>query len=95
MFAIDHALAIWHKALSSPLGLCVRTRDPRLAKTLLYRARANSGIPQLNGISVRTSPTRPSSDLWLIRDRDAEANAAASSYAPDDLDLGDLLPSGA
>lgn len=89
--ALQQALSIWHRALTHPIGVGIRTRDPRAARSLLYNARANSGIPQLNGIAIRTSPVNPSGELWLLRDPRAE-HEAVSAVAPSSLNLSDLLP---
>lgn len=52
----NEALNFWLTALSEPIGLLLSTNDPHRAKTLLYRARANSGDERLADLQIRTSP---------------------------------------
>jgi hypothetical protein len=75
MTASHTALMYWRSAQSSPFGIGLTTTDPAKAKRQLYAARAESGDPTLNSITIRTSPQRPSTDIWLTRDRAAEREA--------------------
>lgn len=73
------ALSYWRMAQEQPIGLGLVVNDPAAAKRQLYAARAKAADPTLNTISIRTSPTNPATHLWLIRDRNAEAEAVAAA----------------
>jgi len=63
------ALDLWSLALNQPLGLYLRTPDPHRLKNHLYAARAKAPLhlkPQFDRIQLRTSPMRPTEELWLV-----------------------------
>lgn len=59
-------LEYWYDALASEFGIVVQVSDPDSAKQALYRARASSGDPALEGLTIKTSPFAPSSELWIM-----------------------------
>ncbi len=63
--AID--LSIWYEALGSPLGIIIECNDPEKAKQRLYTLRREAADPDLESISIMTSPTNPTKDLWLVK----------------------------
>ena len=59
-------LEIWYVALSAPLGVVVSSPEIAIAKAKLYKVRATAQDENLMKIQIRTSPTSPSTELWLI-----------------------------
>lgn len=58
--------ALWYAAYSNPPGVKVRVSDPNRAKTMLYTARAKLKDPDIGHLEVRTSPTDPKGELWIV-----------------------------
>lgn len=60
-------LELWYTALGSPSGIIVETSDPEAAKQKLYRLRDESKDEDLSVLSIVTSPTNPTKDLWIVK----------------------------
>ncbi len=58
--------ALWYAAYANPPGVKVRVADPIRAKALLYTARKNLQDPDIAHLEIRTSPTDPRGELWVI-----------------------------
>lgn len=63
--AID--LTLWYDALASSFGIIIETDNVERAKAQLYKVRAASSDPDLESVSIVTSPTNPDHDLWLVK----------------------------
>lgn len=61
---------IWYTAYANPPGVKVKVSDPARAKTLLYTARAKLRDPDIAHLEVRTSPTDPTGELWVVNPGD-------------------------
>lgn len=61
----ERPLALLHRALNVGLGIIIKTPDPERFRAALYRARATD--PDLAILSILTSPTNPSGELWILR----------------------------
>ena len=59
----------WYEALASEVGIVLRTDDPHLCKQKLYAMRKQLQDPDLDLISILTSPEAPDTDLWLVKRR--------------------------
>lgn len=57
---------LWYQALASPFGVIIETDDPDRAKQKLYAIRAKSPDPDLQSLSIITSPDTPG-QLWIIK----------------------------
>lgn len=69
MNATDIAKSIWMAATQHPLGIGVVVTDPTRAKLQLYSARKalmQAGAVGLDNYAVRTSPTEPACQLWIV-----------------------------
>lgn len=64
-------LEFWYAAAASEFGYVIAVSDPNAAKQALYRARAKSGDPMLEGLEIWTSPHLPQEELWIVRTPDA------------------------
>lgn len=64
----DRAAALWLEAYAQPIGYKLLTTDPVRAKTLLYntRTRLRDRFPQLASMTIRTSPTNPALEVWIM-----------------------------
>ena len=58
------------EALSSPLGIKVKTSDPLKLRQQLYVLR--SGDPDCLCLSFVVSPSNPDDELWIVRRSDEE-----------------------
>lgn len=65
--AVDVAKTYWMRAIEEPIGLALIVSDPARAKSQLYAARKLLPIPDLANYEIRTSPTNPAYELWIIR----------------------------
>jgi len=64
--------AILNSAIESDNGRVVKTNDPELLKKRLYAVRADArklGDTSFDVLSFRTSPTDPSGELWLVKEK--------------------------
>ncbi len=60
----EEALALWHRALSTPLGLSITTTNPTLLKQKLYQARKFDQDPLLDILTiVAIGP----GEIWICR----------------------------
>ena len=66
---------LWYEALASPLGIVVKTDDPAGDARELYIFRKKLKDPDLETISIMTSPTSPDSELWLVKRQRAVSDA--------------------
>jgi hypothetical protein len=64
--ALHPALPIWYTALHDPRGVKISTPDPTSLKAVLYTARRTANDPALSALMIRTSPTSPATELWII-----------------------------
>lgn len=64
----EELLGVWYRALASPLGVVLPTLDPERVRSALNRARAGSLDPEIQGMSVCTSPDAPFAELWIVKD---------------------------
>lgn len=63
-------LSLWQRAAEAEHGVYLRLRpgaDVNRVKSLLYSARNRSGMDSLRTIAIRSRPTNPTGELWLIR----------------------------
>ena len=67
-------LEILYQAVGSPLGLVVKTSNFQLAQQRFYKARADSGDPDLTRLQFRHSPYDPN-DLWIVKGPKPNAEA--------------------
>lgn len=58
--------ALWYAAYASPPGVKVKVSDPNRAKTMLYIIRSKLKDPDIAHLEVRTSPTDPKGELWIV-----------------------------
>ena len=65
--------ALWYAAYANPPGVKVRVSDPNRAKTALYSTRAKLKDPDIAHLEVRTSPTDPKGELWIVNPGDPSA----------------------
>lgn len=60
-------LEFWYEALVAEEGIVVAVSDVPKAIQRLYQARAKSGDPDLAGLAIRKSPTKPTEEVWLVK----------------------------
>ena len=60
-------LDIWYRALRAELGIRVHTEDARRLKSRLYKVRAEANDPDLETLSLRTSPEDPAHEIWITK----------------------------
>jgi hypothetical protein len=58
---------IWYAALAAECGIIIKTDDPAFARQKLYQMRKALRDPDLETISILTSPTAPETELWLVK----------------------------
>lgn len=68
MIPNSQLLNLWYLALGEPVGLSLTCPSPNHAKTVLYSARSKARDPLLTQLSIRTSPTSPHTEIWIVRD---------------------------
>lgn len=64
--------ALWQEALRTEHGVAIETSNPDILKRRLYIVRAAArkrGVEDYDSIEVRTSPTSPNTELWLVRSK--------------------------
>ena len=59
-------LEILYAALASPIGVVVATSDFKIAQQRLYKARRDSGDPELSVLQFRSSPHHPD-EIWVVK----------------------------
>lgn len=68
--AHDPLSLYWHKALATPFGIGLTAPDAeglvRLKHALYHARRTDPQAERLASVTVRTSPARPTTDIWLI-----------------------------
>lgn len=57
---------IWYAALAAEHGVIIQTDDPALCKQKLYALRKALADPDLQDISIMTSPQNKN-ELWLVK----------------------------
>lgn len=55
-----------YQALSSPLGVCLRTSDGDFARQKLYAARREAADPALDGLAICISPS-DKDEVWIVK----------------------------
>jgi len=68
------SLELWYAALASENGVIVEVSDVERAKQRLYALRREANDLSLESISILTSPTNPTRDLWLVKRKDSNAS---------------------
>lgn len=58
--------ALWYEALNHPLGIWIKTNDKERLMTLLYSTRKRLADPDLNHVTIKTSPRDPKGEVWLV-----------------------------
>lgn len=71
---MDPWLELLYLALSSPHGIVVLADDPVSTKQRLYRLQRQD--PTLEGLSFRTSPDRPESEIWIVKNAEKSTRSA-------------------
>ncbi len=66
--------ALWYAAYANPPGVKVKVSEPNRAKTMLYSARAKLKDPDIGHLEVRTSPTDPKGEIWIVNPSDPSAS---------------------
>jgi hypothetical protein len=61
---------IWYAALAAQHGIVIQTNDPALCKQKLYALRKSLADPDLENISIMTSPGGSPNELWLVKKED-------------------------
>jgi hypothetical protein len=56
-----------YQALASPIGIVLEVSDVGIAQQRLYKARRDSGDPELDRLQLRRSPFLPESELWVVK----------------------------
>ena len=62
-------LDFWYEALAAEFGIVIATSDPEALRQRLYKARRESGDPDLDSLSVRISPLLPNEEIWIVNDK--------------------------
>jgi hypothetical protein len=57
---------IWYAALAAQRGIIIQTNDPALCKQKLYALRKALADPDLDSLTIMTSPTS-ADELWLVK----------------------------
>lgn len=55
-----------YQALTSPLGICLRTSDGEAARQKLYAARREAADPALAALGICLSPT-DKDEVWIVK----------------------------
>lgn len=74
------SLEMWYAALHSARGIKLETDDIEAARQRLYAIRKKANDPQLETLSITTSPTNPN-HLWIVH------NKVASKPNVKDIDI--------
>lgn len=67
--SIDELKSLVIRALQSDFGVWVSTPEAEALKRKLYRARTelkSQGVPDIDTVTIRTSPRNPEGEVWLI-----------------------------
>lgn len=67
---MESPLELLYQAFNSAFGIIVRTEDAERLKQGLYRERKKD--PDLECISICTSPTDPAHEIWLVKKEPSE-----------------------
>lgn len=60
-------LEFLYQAMATPYGVVLEVSDFKLAQQRLYKARRESGDPELGCLQIRRSPYQPDNELWLVK----------------------------
>lgn len=60
-------LEILYQALGSPIGIEVSAPDVAFAIQKLYKARRDSGDPDLDCLQFRRCPQAPEEKIWIVK----------------------------
>lgn len=58
-------LEYWYSALRERFGVKFQTSDPNRLRAKLYLARKTDPNPELQRLSIITSPANPDGELWI------------------------------
>jgi len=83
----DQLRAIMYQALAEPIGLLVSTNDFARARAAFYRARAETGDPELAGLQFRASPGIDGGELLIINQKLQPVAPATEPETPTDNSL--------
>lgn len=59
-------LDLWYQALATPVGMAFTTNDRNALRQKLYAARAATGDPDLDKLSLVLSPT-DENQIWIVK----------------------------
>lgn len=69
-------LEFLYLALGTQHGIVIAVSDADASKQALYRARAKAGDADLDGLQLRTSPTEPQGEIWIVKNAQKISNPA-------------------
>lgn len=64
---MEKELALLYEALGKDLGMIVQTSNVQLCLQRFYKARRESGDPELMTLQFRRSPKAPHTELWIVK----------------------------
>lgn len=67
------SLELWYAALGSPSGIIFTTNNIEKTKQRLYALRAETADPDLQDLIIKTSPTNPGGEIWIVKRKPHEA----------------------
>lgn len=62
----ESELELLYRALASPIGIVIAVSDFALAQQRLYKARRESGDPDLDKLQLNRSPFN-TDELWIVK----------------------------
>ena len=72
-------LEILYQALKSPYGLRVFAPDPERAKRDFLIAKKKANDKELELLQIKSSPTAPLSEVWILHIREFTENATTTA----------------
>lgn len=67
MTKFSELLPYFYQALEAKYGIVLRTTDPDKLKSRLYTARQAHNDPTLSDLSILTSRSAPTEEVWIIK----------------------------
>lgn len=67
MPGLSDELELLYTALGTPLGIAIKVSDYANAQSRLYRARAESGDPDLDRLQLRKSLADEANVIWIVK----------------------------
>lgn len=62
-------LYLAYEALGHPIGIAVPTNDPQRLRQRIYAERAAAKDPLLDCLALRISPSNPTGELWITKEK--------------------------